>query len=34
MEEIQKHRKYNFYSIRDLIRVIRNKTNHYHELPK
>jgi serine/threonine-protein kinase/endoribonuclease IRE1 len=28
------YRKYDFESIRDLIRMIRNKLNHFHEIPK
>ncbi|CAI5483766.1 unnamed protein product, partial [Closterium sp. Yama58-4] len=28
-----KYRRYNFHSVRDLLRVIRNKCNHYRELP-
>jgi serine/threonine-protein kinase/endoribonuclease IRE1 len=27
-------RKYDFHSIKDLIRLIRNKVNHFHEIPK
>lgn len=27
-------RKYDFYSVRDLIRLIRNKVSHFHEIPK
>ena len=28
-----KYRRYNYHSVRDLLRVIRNKCNHYRELP-
>ncbi len=28
------YRRYKFDSVRDLLRVIRNKLNHYRELPK
>jgi len=28
------YRRYNFRSVRDLLRVIRNKCNHYRELPE
>ncbi|OVA00646.1 Protein kinase domain [Macleaya cordata] len=31
---IGRYRRYNFDSTRDLLRVIRNKLNHYRELPK
>ena len=30
---LDKYRKYNFESLRDLLRAIRNKHNHYRELP-
>src|SRR5690606_36470878 len=30
----RKHRKYNFNSVRDYLRLIRNKWNHFEELPK
>ncbi len=33
-KEISGYRKYDFESVRDLIRVIRNKLNHFHEIPK
>lgn len=29
---LEKYRKYNFVSVKDLLRVIRNKKNHYHNL--
>lgn len=32
--DIGRHRRYKFDGIRDLLRVIRNKLNHYRELPK
>jgi serine/threonine-protein kinase/endoribonuclease IRE1 len=32
-QNIEKYRKYNFGSVRDLLRVIRNKSNHFRELP-
>ena len=32
--EAGKHRKYNGFSIRDLLRVIRNKSHHYRDLPQ
>lgn len=28
------YRKYDFRSIRDLIRLVRNKLSHFHEIPK
>jgi len=31
--DIGRHRRYKFDGIRDLLRVIRNKLNHYRELP-
>lgn len=31
---IGRYRRYKFDSVRDLLRVIRNKSNHYRELPK
>lgn len=31
--DISRHRRYKFNGIRDLLRVIRNKLNHYRELP-
>ena len=34
MKEINHFRKYDYHSVRDLIRLIRNKVSHYHELPK
>lgn len=33
LENLGKYRKYNFSSVRDLLRVIRNKRNHYRDLP-
>ena len=30
VKEITMFRKYDFYSIKDLIRLIRNKVNHFH----
>nr|XP_043632077.1 serine/threonine-protein kinase/endoribonuclease IRE1b-like [Erigeron canadensis] len=32
--DIGRYRKYKYDSVRDLLRVIRNKLNHYRELPK
>ena len=32
-QNIEKYRKYNFCSVRDLLRVIRNKSNHFREMP-
>ncbi|KAL4579125.1 hypothetical protein LXL04_015261 [Taraxacum kok-saghyz] len=34
LTDIGKYRKYKYDSVRDLLRVIRNKLNHYRELPK
>jgi serine/threonine-protein kinase/endoribonuclease IRE1 len=34
VKEINQFRKYDFNSVRDLIRLIRNKVNHFHEIPK
>ncbi|XP_020530004.1 serine/threonine-protein kinase/endoribonuclease IRE1a isoform X2 [Amborella trichopoda] len=34
LSNIGHYRRYKFDSIRDLLRVIRNKSNHYRELPK
>lgn len=31
---IGRYRRYKFDSVRDLLRVMRNKSNHYRELPK
>lgn len=31
---VGRHRRYKYDSIRDLLRLIRNKLNHYRELPK
>lgn len=32
MKNIEKYRAYNYSSVKDLLRIIRNKRNHYHEL--
>lgn len=34
MGNLGKYRKYNFGSLRDLLRVIRNKHNHFREMPE
>lgn len=34
LNNIGRYRRYKFDSIRDLLRVIRNKLNHYRELPQ
>ncbi|XP_051139823.1 serine/threonine-protein kinase/endoribonuclease IRE1b-like [Andrographis paniculata] len=34
INDIGRYRRYKFNSVRDLLRVIRNKMNHYRELPK
>ncbi|XP_027360519.1 serine/threonine-protein kinase/endoribonuclease IRE1a-like isoform X2 [Abrus precatorius] len=34
INNIGRYRKYNFESVRDLLRVMRNKLNHYRELPQ
>lgn len=34
INDMGRYRKYNFGCMRDLLRVIRNKQNHYRELPK
>ncbi|GAB4833030.1 hypothetical protein Ancab_007053 [Ancistrocladus abbreviatus] len=34
INNISKYRRYKYDSVRDLLRVIRNKLNHYRELPK
>lgn len=34
LESLHRHRRYNYDSVRDLLRVIRNKSNHYRELPQ
>lgn len=34
INDIGRYRRYKFDSVRDLLRVIRNKLNHYRELPK
>lgn len=34
LTDIGRYRKYKYDSVRDLLRVIRNKLNHYRELPK
>ncbi|EPS61092.1 hypothetical protein M569_13708, partial [Genlisea aurea] len=33
LDNVRRYRKYRFDSVRDLLRVIRNKMNHYGELP-
>lgn len=33
ISNLGKYRKYNFDSVKDLLRVIRNKMHHYHDLP-
>lgn len=33
LEDMGKYRKYDLNSVRDLLRVIRNKRHHFHELP-
>lgn len=33
LEEMAQHRSYNSRTVRDLLRLIRNKRHHYHELP-
>lgn len=34
IDNIGRYRRYKYDSIRDLLRVIRNKSNHYRELPQ
>ena len=34
INNIGRYRRYKFDSVRDLLRVMRNKLNHYRELPK
>ncbi|KAL8141013.1 hypothetical protein V2J09_007034 [Rumex salicifolius] len=34
LENIGKYRRYKYDSVRDLLRVVRNKLNHYRELPR
>lgn len=34
INNIGRYRRYKYNSVRDLLRVIRNKLNHYRELPK
>jgi len=34
IESLGKFRKYDFDSVGDLLRVIRNKTSHYRDMPK
>lgn len=34
INDIGRYRRYKYDSVRDLLRVIRNKLNHYRELPK
>ncbi|CAN0273869.1 unnamed protein product, partial [Ectocarpus sp. 8 AP-2014] len=33
-EDAGRYRKYDFSSVRDLLRVVRNKRHHFHELPE
>lgn len=33
LEDGRRYRKYNFSSVRDLLRIIRNKSHHFMELP-
>ncbi|KAJ7560303.1 hypothetical protein O6H91_04G123100 [Diphasiastrum complanatum] len=33
LENLGKYRRYNYQSVRDLLRVVRNKSNHFRELP-
>lgn len=32
--DMSRYRRYKFHSVRDLLRLMRNKLNHYRELPK
>jgi len=32
-EDLRKHRSYNGKSVRDLLRALRNKRHHYHDIP-
>lgn len=32
-EDLRKHRSYNGKSVRDLLRALRNKRHHYHDVP-
>ncbi|CAN0446840.1 unnamed protein product, partial [Discosporangium mesarthrocarpum] len=34
MEDVGRYRKYDFSSVRDLLRLVRNKRHHFHELPQ
>lgn len=34
LQNLGKYRKYNYNSVRDLLRVIRNKSSHFRELPQ
>lgn len=34
LDNLRRYRRYNFSSVRDLLRIIRNKSNHYRELPQ
>lgn len=33
-EDAGRYRKYDYSSVRDLLRVVRNKRHHFHELPE
>lgn len=33
-QDAGRYRKYDFSSVRDLLRVVRNKRHHFHELPE
>ena len=34
LDDGRRYRKYNFSSVRDLLRIIRNKSHHFNELPQ
>jgi hypothetical protein len=34
LTDVGQHRRYNYNSVRDCLRMIRNKRNHFHELPR
>lgn len=34
LTDIRKYRRYKYDSVRDLLRIIRNKLNHYREIPE
>ncbi len=34
MTNLNRYRRYDFSSVRDLLRVIRNKRNHFREMPE